>query len=53
MPIDPEFPKNHKTVEKTFRLSDGDYTHWFGGQEESDAEILLLYKDVQDAYKIQ
>ena len=33
MPIDPEFPKNHKAVGK-HSTSDGDYTHLVWGQEE-------------------
>ena len=49
MPINPEFPKNHKAVGK-HSTSDGDYTHLVRGPGRADAESSTN-KDVQDAYK--
>ena len=49
MPIDSDFPKNHKVVGK-HSTADGDYFHFVWGPGRKDAESSTN-KEVQDAYK--
>ncbi len=49
MPIDPEFPKNHKVIGK-HKTSDGSYYHFVWGPGRTDAESSTN-KYVQSAYK--
>ncbi len=49
MPIDPEFPKNHKVVGK-HKTSDGSYVHFVWGPGRADAESSTNTQ-VQQDYK--
>jgi NAD-dependent dihydropyrimidine dehydrogenase PreA subunit len=49
MPIDSEFPKNHKVIGK-HQTSDGDYVHFVWGPGRSDAESATN-NQVQQDYK--
>jgi len=49
MPIDPDFPKNHKVIGK-HSLADGEHFHFVWGPGRPDAETSTK-PEVQEAYK--